>query len=557
MMSCQCIEDDGFVVVNPYSAISQLYSPTPQARERAWLLTHLQATLVQLRLGLEECHALLSPPSPPPSSAANPAAVTGGGSSTLVLTTPRHETVKGHVTRVGTRLVRGTVSLRLKTLPPQTLTLSPSRPLRLAPLAALQGLLVRAVSLLRGLEGGRGKGKTARKMREDRSESECREVATRLRVLARYLADALVLIKGGAGAGPSVGPSAASSSAASSPSTTSTPISVPFPMPGSGSGPRPTYTRTPTSQAGAAGWTTHSASLTHFFPPPPPQPVSGSGPHNPSHSHAHTHHHTPSAVADPLSSIPRNISIYLTIEDASLVLYVRALEAAGQPTSLGARLALAIGTTRRIDHDESDRLFRYACDDESRPVGDAVGGNSGGGAGGVSSSGSSGGSSGFLTVSGGGAGRPVSSSGPGLSVSVPGSSSGHGHRHGDRHRPVSSSGISSGTARNTQHVETHDDDHHHHHNKNDDDEDDRDPDPRPEEDCEDDTDADTPKPHSVDVYVREKVRVESADPSLLSLSAKLGALSNALALARRNLDVVLADAEDDGVAVGGYGLVTG
>jgi len=71
--------------------------------------------------------------------------------STLVLTTPRHETVKGHVTRVGTRLVRGAVSLRLRTLPPVTLALAPGRPLRLAPLQALHGILTRAVDLLRGL----------------------------------------------------------------------------------------------------------------------------------------------------------------------------------------------------------------------------------------------------------------------------------------------------------------------------------------------------------------------------------------------------------------------
>lgn len=45
----------------------------------------------------------------------------------------------------------------------------------------------------------------------------------------------------------------------------------------------------------------------------------------------------------------------------------------------------------------------------------------------------------------------------------------------------------------------------------------------------------------VDVYVREKVRVESADPSLLSLSAKLTALSHTLALARRNLAAVLGE----------------
>lgn len=45
----------------------------------------------------------------------------------------------------------------------------------------------------------------------------------------------------------------------------------------------------------------------------------------------------------------------------------------------------------------------------------------------------------------------------------------------------------------------------------------------------------------VQVYVREKVRVESADPSLLSLSAKLTALANTLSLARANLAAVMGE----------------
>ena len=45
----------------------------------------------------------------------------------------------------------------------------------------------------------------------------------------------------------------------------------------------------------------------------------------------------------------------------------------------------------------------------------------------------------------------------------------------------------------------------------------------------------------IDVYVREKVRVESADPSLMSLSAKLMALTHTLALARQNLGVLLGE----------------
>jgi hypothetical protein len=65
---------------------------TTQAREIAWLLDSLQETLVSLKAGLEECYALLAPIEP---------------GSTLVLSSPRSECIKGHVTRVGTRVVKG------------------------------------------------------------------------------------------------------------------------------------------------------------------------------------------------------------------------------------------------------------------------------------------------------------------------------------------------------------------------------------------------------------------------------------------------------------------
>jgi hypothetical protein len=65
---------------------------TTQAREISWLLESLQETLVSLKAGLEECYALLAPIEP---------------GSTLVLSSPRSECIKGHVTRVGTRVVKG------------------------------------------------------------------------------------------------------------------------------------------------------------------------------------------------------------------------------------------------------------------------------------------------------------------------------------------------------------------------------------------------------------------------------------------------------------------
>lgn len=49
----------------------------------------------------------------------------------------------------------------------------------------------------------------------------------------------------------------------------------------------------------------------------------------------------------------------------------------------------------------------------------------------------------------------------------------------------------------------------------------------------------------MDVFVREKVRVESADPSLLSLAAKLAALGHVLTVARRNLAAVMGEEMED------------
>nr|OQO28093.1 hypothetical protein B0A51_05292 [Rachicladosporium sp. CCFEE 5018] len=73
------------------------------ARELAWLLVSLQDTLASLKSGLEECAALLAPQEP---------------GSTLVLSSLRSESLKGYITRVGTRIVKGDIQLRLPSLPP-------------------------------------------------------------------------------------------------------------------------------------------------------------------------------------------------------------------------------------------------------------------------------------------------------------------------------------------------------------------------------------------------------------------------------------------------------
>lgn len=74
------------------------------ARELTWLLSSLQETLAALKAGLEDCARLLAPQEP---------------GSTLVLSSLRSESLKGFVTRIGTRVVKGDIHLRLASLPPQ------------------------------------------------------------------------------------------------------------------------------------------------------------------------------------------------------------------------------------------------------------------------------------------------------------------------------------------------------------------------------------------------------------------------------------------------------
>ncbi|KAF2674971.1 hypothetical protein BT63DRAFT_474652 [Microthyrium microscopicum] len=73
------------------------------AKELEWLLESLQDTLKSLKDGLDEVATLMTP------------SETG---STLVLSTHRSESVKGFVTRLGTRITKGDIKLRLATLPP-------------------------------------------------------------------------------------------------------------------------------------------------------------------------------------------------------------------------------------------------------------------------------------------------------------------------------------------------------------------------------------------------------------------------------------------------------
>ncbi|KAL8916470.1 MAG: hypothetical protein Q9208_008502 [Pyrenodesmia sp. 3 TL-2023] len=114
------------------------------AAELEWLLADLQGALASLKSGLEECLALLNVQEP---------------GTTLALSTLRSETVKGFVTRVGTRIIKGSdvavlqdISLRISSLAPprgqQSYPLHITSPLPLPQLSALLNLLDQTLDII-------------------------------------------------------------------------------------------------------------------------------------------------------------------------------------------------------------------------------------------------------------------------------------------------------------------------------------------------------------------------------------------------------------------------
>ncbi|ERS96899.1 37S ribosomal protein rsm22 [Sporothrix schenckii 1099-18] len=329
-------------------------SPDTKARELEWLLNEMGDDLRGLKVGIEDCYQLLEP---------------ADQGNTLVVSTPRTEAVKGHITRLGTRITKGMVNLKMRTLPPQTLSIDPHHPITIAPLDDLSILLARSIELLNITlthaypeKSSTSSSETAHALRPAPKIGTF--LAAQLRVLAQALQDASAILRG-----PAL--------------TTSDPA-----------------------------WSSRSAALSHFLP-----------------------------------QLPPGISFYIGLQESQLVLWLRALEPADMPVNLGMKFALALGTARRIEHDEADRVFNYCCEDGSAK---------------------------------------------GLHGPPPPGAAG------------SDSGHDSGTG----------------------------------------TGSSTPE-GPARIYVREKIRVESADPSLLSLSAKLNALSHALVHIRRNLAAVMDEEIDE------------
>ncbi|KAI1309570.1 RAVE subunit 2/Rogdi [Xylaria venustula] len=341
-----------------------------QARELIWLLGSFQTTLLSLKHGLEECYALLAP-------------IDQG--STLVLSTPRAELVKGHVTRVGARLVKGTIHTKLRTTAPLTIAIDPARPIHLAPLVTLNTILTQAVDLASlCLTEGERKGQ------RDHSGTAA-FLSSQLRLLAQGIDEASAILRGTptnitefktAQPPPSAN--------ASRPGTAVTEASV----------------VATSSSINEGDWTQFSAASTSFTPP-----------------------------------LSNTLSFHVTVQDACLVLHLRALEPADAPVNLGVKFALAIGTARRLEHDEAEKVFTYRHHESDE------------------------------------------------SISSPG-----------QNQPYPTRGSRNIAGRNV---------------------------------------AESGEVEKV--YVREKVRVESADPCLLSMSTKLSALSNTLSLARRNLAAVMGE----------------
>ncbi|KUI54280.1 hypothetical protein VP1G_01563 [Cytospora mali] len=380
-MSCPI--EDGWVLLPQLSPPTRLQltppaAPEQQRRELEWLLNELHDTLQNLKHGLEDCYALLAPVDP---------------GSTLVVSTHRNEIVKGHITRVGTRIVKGTLTLKLRTHPHQTYTIDPDHPIQLAPLANLHALLTESIDLLTLTLGytytptssSSTPGTTSPTgPPSSPTSSTATFIAAQLRLLSQSLTEAASLLKG------------------------------PQPL-----------------TASDATWVSKSCSPHHFRPQP------GS-----------------------------SLSLHWGIQESQLVLWLRALEPADAPVNLGLKFALAIGTARRLEHDEAEQIFMYTYPEgavppetvSSKAAGATSGGNNGGGDGGQQKGGSS-----------------------------------------------TSGNISKGNNASSA------------------------------------VDTSSKNENEAQVFVREKVRVESADPALMSLGTKLAALATTLALARGNLAVVMGE----------------
>ncbi|KAG5929278.1 hypothetical protein E4U42_006412 [Claviceps africana] len=134
-------------------------------RDLDWVVGETISLCHDLKHGIEDCYALLAPIDP---------------GSTLVMSTHRNEKVKGTVTRVGTRIIKGTLNLQLRTLPPSQISIS-SDPIHVPALDALHTHLTQAIDLL---------GLTLS------SRPTAPSLASALKVVAESIAESRALLRG-------------------------------------------------------------------------------------------------------------------------------------------------------------------------------------------------------------------------------------------------------------------------------------------------------------------------------------------------------------------------
>lgn len=329
--------------------------------ELAWITAESLDVCRDLKHGLEDCYALLAPIDP---------------GSTLVMSTPRNEKVKGTITRVGTRLVKGTLNLQLRTTTTTFLTIAPQQPIYIPALEVLNTHLTQAVNLL--------------DVTLSQQPPDAATLASSLALLSESLDEATALLKG-----------------------------------------RPLTENDPT-------WQTSSCPAQHFT-----AAASSVGGGNGGGSGGVGAFAASFATAGG-NNVNNPISFHIGIQESCIVLWLRVLEPANAPVHFGVKLGLAIGTMRRLEHDEMDTAFNYNPSGDGSTLGHKKG-NGGGGSG--------------LVLS---------------------------RKRGEKGQAATE-----------------------------------------------------------EVHVREKVRVVSADPSLISLFSKLGFLNHVLGQTRRNLAAVLGSFPQD------------
>uniref|UniRef100_A0A8H7TUE2 Uncharacterized protein n=1 Tax=Bionectria ochroleuca TaxID=29856 RepID=A0A8H7TUE2_BIOOC len=139
-----------------------------QERELKWIVDETLEVCQYLRHGLEDCYALLAPIDP---------------GSTLVMSTPRNEKVKGTITRVGTRIVKGSLHVQLRTMPSLALSLSQTSAVHIQALDTIHTLLTQSIDML-GLT-----------LHKDRA-ADVQSLASNLTVLSESLSECTKLLKG-------------------------------------------------------------------------------------------------------------------------------------------------------------------------------------------------------------------------------------------------------------------------------------------------------------------------------------------------------------------------